>query len=433
MTYALDARVREYVVAAGAKEKTQDSAIAAVNTAITSVDGIVLGSPSIVTQSDQVLTVGPGGQFATLNAALYTASKVARAAMGRRLDIRLLPGFVMEEQVYIECIDLAWVRIVSDDAVVPIRRSALTTTRYADYPAFCGAYGAKFPRISALFEMDDSGAGIGRTGFLIADASSIYLDPGAGALNCPMRGLHVANSSYAVARGTIFRNCGHEPRYAGGGAAMRNGQAEVEIRQADLRNSAIGLMVAGGGNTDAEDTDVSGCFLGIENYESRVRFGMGKAIGCVSALKSYRGGVTHARSADFSGATGDRAIDLAHGSRMDANAINVSGAAGFALYSSASFFTSYAPNFAGAGQDAASVYGGQVDIRAADLKNAFRYGMSAYEGAIVNVQSANATGAGTHGFYWQDGSTVNANFATGTFARTLNTVSRHGIAYGPSA
>lgn len=394
--------------------------------------GEVVAAPAVIVDRPTVLTVGPSGQYPTLNAALLEASRTAGSDMNNRLDIRLMAGFVMEEQVRIDRIDLGFIRISSDAVAVPIRRSALTTAMYGDYPAFCGAFNAVLPSIAALFEMDDSGTAKSRTGVIIADGARAYFEPGSGIRYCPNRGIHTANTGQGVARGTDWRGAGFDPSYEGGGAAVRNSMGYVEVRESNLTGSAIGLMLAAESITDAEDANISGCGLGIQNIESRVRFGAGIATGCGRFLLSQRGGVTHARAVNASGATGAGAIRLEHGSHLDAGSINLSGSAGTALSSSASSFALFGANLSGAAVNAMHIIGGRGDAVECDLRNAGQYGILAEAGAgMVNAQNCDASGAGTAGFMWNDLCLLNLNGTSGTYGRTLNSWSRHGFAGGP--
>lgn len=400
--------------------------------------GEVVGLPSVVTTRDTTLMVGPGGDYTTLNQAINAASKIVRSSSGSRFDIRLLSGFAMSEQVRIDRIDLSWLRIISDDAVVPIVRSALTTEMYGDYPAFCAAFYAGFPNVSCLFEMDDSGDAVRRSGFIIADGARALIDAGAGVRYSPNRGLHVANGASVVARNAIFSGSGFAPSYAGGGAAIRNGNGFVEARGADLTNSAIGLKLAAGSVTDAESADVSGATIrGIEGISSTVlRFANGVADGCATAAFLEEGATMDCKAASFKNAT-VRGIEARSGAKVSGQGVDVSGAATYAVYISDAEVRIPSSDISGAGQDAVHAYGGYSNISLCDLKGAGGAGLRAHTGHQSNAQQADATGVGngssTYGFMWLDGCQINANAAIGTFQRTLNSISRHGICYGPAA
>ena len=90
--------------------------------------------------SNVTLTVGSGGQYTTINAALEYAVKkyypiFLAGSTNPRVTIQLQAGFVVVEQVLVESLDLSWITITSDAETV-INRSALTTGWGVGYPAF---------------------------------------------------------------------------------------------------------------------------------------------------------------------------------------------------------------------------------------------------------------------------------------------------------
>ena len=93
--------------------------------------------------SDIELTVGNGGDYSTINEALAFAVLTYYPVLlstGKvpRVTVRLLPGFVMNEQVIVESIDLSWITIVGDDDMTMIDRSALVTPVRIKSPEFPG-------------------------------------------------------------------------------------------------------------------------------------------------------------------------------------------------------------------------------------------------------------------------------------------------------
>lgn len=72
--------------------------------------------------ANQLFTVGTGGDFPNLNAALEHLSLKWSAynLNGYTVELRLLPGFIMEEQVIVRNLDLSWITITAEDATVTI-------------------------------------------------------------------------------------------------------------------------------------------------------------------------------------------------------------------------------------------------------------------------------------------------------------------------
>lgn len=111
---------------------------------------------------DFTVTVGATGNYPTINAALEAVSNIYGPRYrkgGVSVQIRLLNGFVMAEQVIIKDIDLGWITITSEAAEVVIQRSALVDPVDFIYcPAFSAqGHGAVLPNIEVLFNMDTSG------------------------------------------------------------------------------------------------------------------------------------------------------------------------------------------------------------------------------------------------------------------------------------
>lgn len=170
---------------------------------------------------DEVVTVGENGNFRTINDALYyLAYKYPRFKdesypyLVSSAEILLLSGFIMEEQVLVERMNLGFITITSEDAEVPIKRSALiksqSTSEYPDeFSAFGANENAVLPVIGCLFNMDDSGTALRRHGIFVSKNSSAQIREGCGVKNCGGNGLYVEANSQVNAENTIFSNCGH--------------------------------------------------------------------------------------------------------------------------------------------------------------------------------------------------------------------------------
>jgi len=104
-------------------------------------------------------TVGSGGNYATLNAALEALSMKypQYKAAGVRVTLQLVSGYIMTEQVLVDAVDLGWITITSVDAEVTIDRASLTVAFEGFYPAFGVKGGGRLPVIGALFSMNTMG------------------------------------------------------------------------------------------------------------------------------------------------------------------------------------------------------------------------------------------------------------------------------------
>lgn len=173
----------------------------------------LLDTKSTLLTTTETITVGTGGQFATINAALAYATKkyptYVSASTRPRITISLLSGFVMAEQVLVDGIDLSWITISSVDAEVSITRSALTIAN-ADgrYPAFTAQNGAFLPIINVLFNMDTSGSASNRYGIMASNNSKAIINSGKGVKNAGSNGIVANQSSTVNANGTIVSGAG---------------------------------------------------------------------------------------------------------------------------------------------------------------------------------------------------------------------------------
>lgn len=172
----------------------------------------------LLTQNIEV-TVGSGGDFNTINQALvYITSTYVPVYVSYTPNIyfcnaiiRLLPGFIMSEQVLVKSLDLSWIRILGSDAETIINRSALTRSfaTSTSYPAFGAGYGGRLPFIEQLFTMDTSGVGAGRSGIYLHVGSEAFVAPGKGVKNAGDTGIVVMRGSKALISETIFSGAGN--------------------------------------------------------------------------------------------------------------------------------------------------------------------------------------------------------------------------------
>ncbi|HSK81112.1 MAG TPA: hypothetical protein VLQ45_31955 [Thermoanaerobaculia bacterium] len=308
----------------------------------------------------ETITVGLGGDFATINEALAEASshRPRYVQGGETVEVRLLSGFRMEEQVIVEQVDLGFVKITSADREVRIVRSELTTQVYSEvYPAFTAFRNAVLPVIAVLFDMDTSGPAVNRTCFFISHDSRADFEVGSGCKHAGGRGLEVHNGSVVQARETIWTDAGEI------GMRVANG-AWVGARGSDVSGAPTCLAIDGGSH-------VAGHGMALDN--------------CTGIAAS----VNHASSANFYKArmsnAGSRALSVRYASRVDA---------------------SYA-SIMNAGKDAVYAEGSTVDVQRSNLSGAGGTSVLATQGSQVNASSVTANGSGT-GVLSASGSSISA-------------------------
>lgn len=155
------------------------------------------------------VTVGSGGQFPTINAAienivsLYYPKYIANWGCPR-VTIQLLQGFVMAEQVLVDSLDLSWITITGDDAETIINRSALTKQILWVYPPFGGQNGGFLPIIDQLFNMDTTGTSDNRYGIFVCANSQAIIREGAGIKNAVGCALYAYDSSIIKANSSVL-------------------------------------------------------------------------------------------------------------------------------------------------------------------------------------------------------------------------------------
>lgn len=110
-----------------------------------------------VLASNLTVTVGSGGDFAQIPAAMQYLSKFKTqyAATPIRKTINLLSGFVMTEQVIVDGLDFSDTTIIAVDATTTIDRSTIVwPATNANRAAFMAVNGGKCPIIKCQFNMN---------------------------------------------------------------------------------------------------------------------------------------------------------------------------------------------------------------------------------------------------------------------------------------
>lgn len=156
------------------------------------------------------VTVGSSCDFATINEALTELSKFYPLYKkdGYTAEIKLKAGFVMEEQVYVDGIDLGWITITGEDNQTTIRRSSLNILSfYGDYYAAFGATNGTLPRLQQTFNIDNSGSGSHICGVHLYNNGNVVLN--GGIKNNLYAGIFAENCSTVIANNSVFTNCNY--------------------------------------------------------------------------------------------------------------------------------------------------------------------------------------------------------------------------------
>lgn len=115
----------------------------------------------ILTRQNIEVTVGAGGDYATLGEALdfFNSRVPSNAADQLQGTVKILAGTVLAEQVILRQSNLGWVKIVSEDETVPVQESSIvdqsTTGGVFPFMEFIG----NAPVIGCYFESDQTRTG----------------------------------------------------------------------------------------------------------------------------------------------------------------------------------------------------------------------------------------------------------------------------------
>lgn len=258
------------------------------------------------------LTVGPGGQFATINEAIDAAVR-ARPTHSKGLgncEIRQLSGFVMREQVLLQDgANLGWIKLTSVDPMVLIDPAYITEPlSLADdsYPAF-GAIGhSTLPVIATLYHYTSNASA--RDGVAVMKMAKVLFEPGAGVVRS-RRGLLVFYGAEAACYPLGLTQGGD-----GTGAGLATG---VDFSYARLRalHAAYGAKASLGRSMLHHCDGDLGAYViwgaQVDLYQSNASY-------CVNgtAFLARDGGVLNCRESN--GARSKRAFHALHNGRLNA-------------------------------------------------------------------------------------------------------------------
>jgi hypothetical protein len=322
------------------------------------------------------LTVGSGGDYTTLNAAVkdaYRKYKPIYDNTGITVTINLLSGFTLEEQVLVRGLNLGWITITGEDAETIIDNTSLTvnftTTDYgfSSYPAFGVSKGGTLPRIDQLFRFDVAGVGGEKHGVMaIGAGSSAEITASKGVKNAGTHGI-------VATRGSTI--------------------------------NASSANASGAGNSGIFATQGSTINAGLADATGSGTYG----------IYATRGSTINASSANASGA-GTHGIFATRGSTINAESADASGADTYGIF---------------------AALGSTINAESADASGAGTYGIYAINGSTINASSAliqNQT-TGTNCIKILNGSTIIANGVDTSgstvpiLSQTANTLTSNGIIY----
>ena len=313
-------------------------------------------SRTIIYNPGAVFTVGAGGDFSGIKDAIMCLSALSAVYEKSHLwfktniELRILSGTVINEQILLNGIDLSYITITYEDYTPPtftdeiqedIASGAIvfdSTEGYnsvsvdassfgdsshdtrGDVCLFHAEEGARLPTIGCVFKLvtgNPSGvAGIvcnrgsecvvktlcGFIGFkdgvISNNESSVTIREGI-TLNCSRWGVHARHNGEVSARSLIATGCG-TLQTTECGAAVADRVANMDVREAQLGNSYIAIRASNASLICARAAHI-----------------VGGGVSGVYLVQADHSGIINATEIEFSGVSGD-GLSVEYGGQMDA-------------------------------------------------------------------------------------------------------------------
>ena len=336
------------------------------------IDQVTAQLADISQNTDLTLSVGNGGDTNSINTAIDFLSKkiVKYKQNGIKAEIKLLSGFVMSEQVVVDGLDLGWISITSEDAVVTINRSALTqntvglpsydgvTLAVTSYAAFTGKNNAVLPQISCLFSMDTTGTGTSRDGICLVNGAQAVIHKDCGFTNAGGKGAYVVQGSALIANGSKLTNAG-----GGGISCFRN--SRVAFRGGDVSGATgHGLYLDSASSMDAQGVIINGA------GDNGIYLDGGSVIACPNAT------ITNVTT---------NGIYCINGSTADAHNAVINGTGARGVSCASAIVSVKGSTISNIGTDAIYSSGGTVSVDDAKLNTITRYAIQGVYGASISA------------------------------------------------
>jgi hypothetical protein len=205
--------------------------------------------------ADKVVTVGDGGDFATINDALNYLSMFypLYKTNGIKCEIRILDGTIIHEQIWVERIDLSYITITSAAANNTVQVdvtgwTGITHDTRGNKPFFSGENGARLPCIKCLFSC------IVPVGGWIASGDSDIVNVTVGYF-CNRGSMGVIAGS--VDTNGVLANVGFENFYDN---VIANNNSEIVLREAIARNAGRYCVLSRHiSRVSARSADITNC------------------------------------------------------------------------------------------------------------------------------------------------------------------------------
>lgn len=338
--------------------------------------------------SDVQVTVGDGGDYETINDAIreLNRNRLSYQSGGTQVEILLLSGFTMAEQVIVRGENLGWISIVSEDAIVPIDATAITLAVKAlddVIPAF-GAMGdgAMLPRIAALFSYGDNTTA--KDGVACYGHSVVEIAPECGVQKC-RRGIQLYNGGRAVCSIDGLRSSSGEDTTQRGVDF-----SECLGRALDVQQGSSCTLPRSNFSYSEGDVAVYVIWQSSANlYQSDISHASGTAVNCRDA--SFVG----IRDCNLSDA-GGYAIHALHGGWVDAR-----------THAELTEWVGDSAKRAGGNMAVLASHGSHIEAEGLIVDDSAGRGFSAGDASTINAANTSALRCNI-GYVAENGSTINA-------------------------
>lgn len=173
-------------------------------------------------------------------------------------------------------------------------------------------------------KIDVANTGSGNVGYAAEMGSVGFVEPGAGVINAPNKGLRARQVS------TIYASFGVDFSGAGGYGCHLNHGSTAYVRDGDFSGSGTGLRMNQANGVEAQDAIFSGAtnegaYVSNSGWATLLRADLSNAGG--DALKAERAITVDARAADMTGA-GSYSVNVASGALVNIQTASVGGTSG---------------------------------------------------------------------------------------------------------
>lgn len=379
-------------------------------------------------------TIGEGGDYPNLNAAVDSLSEKIVANRGQ-ITWKILSGFELKEQVFMEGLNLSYVTITSEDETVVVDTRYLNnhvnveiSPEYTVTPIFYCKNG-NLPNIATVFDLCNCGDKENATGCHL-DNSGVRILAGAGFINASFIGVSAVNGSSVVAHGALANNAGNRSQVVEGGSVPSRGDG-FRIWNSTLSatyafaNSCgdCGFNISQGSSAQLNKATATNCghhnILITSGSQASARSGVfdDALDDCVTV---YASSTLDARYATMlrGGASG---IVVTRGSSANIEYATTSGKNGGIYANRSSIVDAYGATANYSGTNAVTAGNSStVNFIHGEAKNAERDALHCTHGSVINAHQADLTNAGRNGILAY-AATVAANEAN------VSGASKHGV------